>query len=438
MTGSEKTKESCSNKTMPYQSKVYRNYVLAMLTVIYVFNFVDRQIVNILGKYIIEDLGLSDAQFGMLSGIAFAAIYATFGIPLARWADSGSRRNVVTASLTVWSTMTALCGFAQNFWQMFLFRVGVGVGEAGCSPAAHSMISDIFPAKERSTALSIYSLGTYGGIMVGYLAGGYLVTLFDWRMAFIVVGLPGVALAIFFRLTVKEPPRGMSEARKDSDKPSLKSVLQLLWNRPSFRHIAIACGLHAFVVYGLGNFMPLYLGRVHAMPTTEIGAWLGLAVGIGGIIGVFSGGYLSDKLANKYNDNTWHIKVPMYSTLFAMPFYWITLLYMDTGFGSTMFFLLPTLIGGMFLGPCISMTHGLVGLRMRALASAILFFIMNIIGLGIGPWVTGFLSDLLKPEFGIEAIRYAMSIMVLVNVWCAFHYFVATKTLEHDLSRAPS
>ena len=334
--------------------------------------------------------------------------------------------------------MTALCGFAQNFWQMFLLRAGVGVGEAGGSPAAHSMVSDIFPPNERSTALSIYSLGTYGGLMVGYLAGGYLATQFDWRMAFIVVGLPGVALAIFFRLTVKEPPRGMAEAKAAAEKPSFKSVLALLWSRPSFKHIALACGLHAFVNYGLGNFMPLFLGRVHSMPISEIGTWLGLSVGIGGLIGVFSGGYISDKLANSSNDSTWHIKIPMYSTLISIPFYWITFLYMDTGFSSTVSYLLPTLIGCMYLGPCISMTHGLVGLRMRAVASAILFFVLNLIGLGIGPWATGMVSDLLKGEFGNESIRYAMALMVFVNFWCAFHYYRATKTLKADLAAAPA
>ena len=420
-----------------YQDKKYRYYVLAILTLIYIFSFVDRQIVNILGKYIIEDLNLSDAQFGMLSGIAFAAIYVTCGIPLARWADVGSRRNVITVSLTVWSGMTALCGYAQNFWQMFLFRAGVGVGEAGGSPAAHSMVSDIFPPNERSTALSIYSLGTYGGIMVGYIAGGYLATQFDWRMAFVVVGLPGIALAILFRLTVKEPPRGMSEQKTAVQKPSFISVLKTLASRPSFKHIALGCGLHAFVSYGLGNFMPLFLGRVHHMPITEIGSWLGLTSGIGGLIGIFAGGYISDKLANKTNDRTWHIKIPMYSTLLTIPFYWITFLYMDSGISATLSSLLPTMIGSMYLGPCIAMTHGLVGLRMRAVASAILFFVLNLIGLGIGPWATGMVSDLLKDTYGNESIRYAMTLMGFANLWCALHYYRATKTLEKDLNNAP-
>lgn len=214
--------------TSAYESTSYRYFVLGTLTLVYVFNFIDRQVVNILGQYIIDDLGLSDAQFGALSGIAFAAIYATVGIPIARWADVGVRRNVIAISLTIWSGMTAVCGLTQNFWQMLLARAGVGIGEAGGSPPAHSMISDIFPANERSTALSIYSMGVYGGILVGYVAGGYLASAFSWRVAFIVVGLPGVLLALFLRAFVKEPPRGLAEARHDNKAVSFGSVLALL------------------------------------------------------------------------------------------------------------------------------------------------------------------------------------------------------------------
>lgn len=417
-----------------YQKKSYRYFVLGLLTLVYLFNFVDRQIVNILGKYIIEDLHLSDAQFGLLSGIAFAAIYISVGIPLARWADIGCRRNLIALSLAVWSTMTVICGAAQNFVQMFIARAGVGVGEAGASPASHSMISDIFPANERSTALSIYSLGVYGGLLVGYMAGGYLATLFDWRIAFVIVGAPGIILAIIFRLVVKEPPRGMSEAKKSGETPPFKQVLTVLWSQKSFKHVALGCGLHAFVNYGLGNFFPLFLGRVHDMPIADIGTWLGLSVGLGGLIGVFSGGYLSDKLTNRTGDATWQIKVPMYSTLIAMPFYWVTLLYMDNGYAATVSYFLPCLIGGMYLGPCISITHGLVGLKMRAMASAVLFFVLNLIGLGIGPIATGYISDLLRPEYGDESIRYALSLMVFINLWCVFHYYRAARTLKADLA----
>jgi MFS family permease len=423
--------------TAAYKSTSYRYFVLGTLTLVYVFNFIDRQVVNILGQAIIDDLGLSDAQFGALSGIAFAAVYATMGIPIARWADVGVRRNVIAISLTVWSGMTAVCGLTQNFWQMLLARAGVGIGEAGGSPPAHSMISDIFPASERSTALSIYSMGVYGGILVGYIAGGYLASAFSWRIAFIVVGLPGIVLAVLLRMFVKEPPRGLAEARHDHKPPSFGAVLNLLWTRHSFRHIALGCALHTFVTYGLGNFMPVFLGRVHHMPINEIGTWLGLVAGLGGLTGTFFGGYFSDKLANRSGDMRWHLWVPILSTLAAIPFYWLTFIFMDNATGAVLSWFIPTVIGGMFLGPCISMTHGLVGLRMRAVASAVLFFVLNLIGLGLGPLATGLLSDLFRPAYGDESIRYALASMVFVNVWCAAHYYMATRTLRADLASAP-
>ncbi len=423
--------------TAAYKSTSYRYFVLGTLTLVYVFNFIDRQVVNILGQAIIDDLGLSDAQFGALSGIAFAAVYATMGIPIARWADVGVRRNVIAISLTIWSGMTVACGLTQNFWQMLLARAGVGIGEAGGSPPAHSMISDIFPANERSTALSIYSMGVYGGILVGYVAGGYLASVFSWRVAFIVVGLPGIVLAVLLRMFVKEPPRGLAEARQDHKPPSIGVVLNLLWTRHSFRHIALGCALHTFVTYGLGNFMPVFLGRVHHMPISEIGTWLGLVAGLGGLTGTFFGGYFSDKLANRSGDMRWHLWVPLLSTLAAMPFYWLTFIFMDNAIGAVLSWFIPTVIGGMYLGPCISMTHGLVGLRMRALASAVLFFVLNLIGLGLGPMVTGVVSDLFRPAYGNESIRYALASMVFVNVWCAAHYYMATRTLRADLASAP-
>ncbi|BFM15648.1 MFS transporter [Maricurvus nonylphenolicus] len=430
-----------TDSTLDYQNPNYRYFVLGVLTFVYVLSFVDRQILNILGEYIIQDLQLSDGQFGALSGIAFAAIYVIAGIPVARLADIGVRRNVVAISLAVWSVMTALCGAAQNFWQLFLARAGVGIGESGGSPPSHSMISDIFPANQRATALSIYSLGVYGGVLIGYLAGGYLGAMFSWRVAFVVVGLPGVLIAIFLRLAVKEPPRGFSENQqkphKDTSVPPFKKVLALLWSRSSFKHLALGCALHAFVTYGLGNFMPVFLGRVHQMPIEQIGLWLGLCSGLGGLAGTFAGGYLSDKLANRSGDLRWHLWVPLYSTVAAMPFYLATFLFIDNGLHAAMSWFLPAFIGGMYLGPCLSMTHGLVGLRMRAVSSAILFFVINLIGLGLGPFITGLTSDFLKPLYGDESIRYALACMVVVNAWCAVHYHLASKTLRSDLANAP-
>ena len=421
-----------------YARPGYRNFVLGLLTIVYVFNFLDRQVVNILGDAIITDLGLSDTQFGMLSGIAFAAIYATLGMPIARWADAGVRRNVISIAVAVWSVMTVLCGAAQNFLQLFLARAGVGVGEAGGSPPAHSIISDIFPANKRATALSIYSLGIYGGVLVGYVAGGYLASAFNWRVAFVVVGLPGLLLALAVRFLVHEPPRGMAEARADVAPAKFGEVATILWSSVAFRHMSLACALHAFVTYGLGAFIPIFLVRVHAMPIEQIGTLLGLVAGLGGILGTWAGGYLSDKLANRFNDARWHIRVPMISTVAAIPFYLFSFLFVDSGVASILAYFVPAVVAGMFLGPCLALTHGLVGLRMRAMASAIMLFIINLIGLGIGPWATGLLSDFLRPEFGNQSIRYALATMVMVNIWCATHYYLATRTLREDLARAPA
>lgn len=421
-----------------YQRPGYRNFVLGLLTVVYVSNFLDRQIVNILGPAMIADLGLSDVQFGMLSGIAFALIYSTLGMPIARWADGGVRRNVIALAVAIWSAMTALCGSAQNFWQMFLMRAGVGIGEAGGSPPSHSIISDIFPANQRATALSIYSLGVYGGSLIGLIAGGYLVSELGWRMTFVVVGLPGLLLAILVRSFVYEPPRGLAEARSDVQPATFVSVLKVLWSRKSFPHIALGCALHAFANYGLASFMPIFLTRVHEMPIARIGLVYGFVAGVGGMLGTYGGGFLSDKLANRYNESRWYIWVPLISVIVVVPFYGFTLMLAPTGFIAAISYFIPAVVAGMYLGPSLATTHGLVGLRMRAQASAILFFVLNLIGLGLGPMTTGLLSDFLRPEYGDLSIRYALMTVVMVNIWCATHYYMATRTLREDLARAPA
>jgi len=422
----------------PYANKSYRYYALGILTLVYVFNFIDRQILNILSPYIIEDLNLSLTQFGMLSGIAFAAIYCFFGIPIARLADTGKRRNIIVFSLTVWSFFTAACGLAQNFWQLFAARFGVGVGEAGGSPPAHSMISDIFPAAERATALSIYSLGIYGGVLVGLVGGAYLVEWFDWRIAFVVVGLPGIFLALLLRFTVKEPPRGFSEARSDTEETAFSEVLSLLWSRKAFRHLSFACALHAFVTYGVGNFMVIFFTRVHEMPILEVGKYYGLVVGLCGLAGTFTGGWLSDRMANKTGDKNWYIWIPLISTLAATPFALITFLFMDSGLTAILSYSIPAFFAGLYLAPCIAMTHGMVGLRMRALSSAVLFFILNLIGLGLGPMLTGMVADYWEPQFGTDTLRYALSLTILINLWCAVHYYLCTRTLKEALDNAPA
>ena len=442
---SEKTSEDLASNLSPekvaavkaYQNPYYRYLVLGILTAAYVSNFVDRQVINVLAQFIIDDLQISDGQFGMLSGLAFALIYTTLGIPIARLADISNRRNIIAISITIWSVMTALCGAAQNFAQLFLARFGVGVGEAGGSPPAHSIVSDIFPAAQRATALSIYSLGVYGGILVGTVGGAYLVQYFDWRTAFVVVAIPGIFLALLVRFVIKEPPRGMAESRKDVAPPGFLRVLHFLWERKSFRHLSFACALHAFVTYGMGNFMPLFLGRVHDMPILDIGLYYGLIAGIGGLAGTFFGGWMSDRMANKTGDKTWYIWIPFISTVLAIPLGLITFLVMPSGYSAAFSYFLPVFCGGWYLAPCIASTHFLVGIRMRAMASAILLFMLNLIGLGLGPMLTGFMSDYFEPTYGSDSLRYAMSVTLMVNIWCAFHYWKATHTIAADFDRAP-
>ena len=442
---SENTSEDSASNLSPekvaaakaYQNPYYRYLVLGILTAAYVSNFVDRQVINVLAQFIIDDLQISDGQFGMLSGLAFALIYTTLGIPIARLADISNRRNIIAISITIWSVMTALCGAANNFFQLFMARFGVGVGEAGGSPPAHSIVSDIFPAEQRATALSIYSLGVYGGILVGTVGGAYLVQYFNWRVAFVVVAIPGIFLALLVRFVIKEPPRGMAEARKDVAPPGFLRVLHFLWDRKSFRHLSFACALHAFVTYGMGNFMPLFLGRVHGMPILDVGWYYGLIAGIGGLAGTFFGGWMSDRMANKTGDKTWYVWIPFISTLAAIPLGLITFLAMPNGYTAAFSYFLPVFCGGWYLAPCIASTHFLVGIRMRAMASAILLFMLNLIGLGLGPMLTGFMSDFFEPTYGSDSLRYAMSITLLVNFWCAFHYWKASRTIAADFDRAP-
>ncbi len=418
-----------------YEKKSYGYFVLGVLTTVYSFNFIDRQLLVILQESIKAEMGLSDTQLGLLSGFSFAIFYVSFGIPLAKLADTWIRRDVIAISLTVWSSMTAVSGFAQNFIHLLLARIGVAIGEAGGSPPAHAMVSDIFNQEQRATALAIYSTGINIGILFGFLLGGWINEFYGWRTAFLVVGLPGIALAIFLKLAVAEPNRGMAEEKvDDGSAPKLKETLKHLWLRKSFRHLSIACGIHAFVSYGAGNFLPSLFLRLHDIETGELGTWLALSSVAGGV-GTFMGGYLSDKLGKQ--DPRWYQWVPAITTLIYLPF---TLFIYLTD--QTYLALMTTFITGMlfnaYLAPNLAITHSLVGLRMRAMSSAILFFILNFIGLGFGPMVIGFVSDMINPTYGIESIRYALLIVIPIStIWSATHYFIAAKHIRSDLELAP-
>jgi MFS family permease len=419
----------------------YRKYALGILLIGYIINFVDRSILSLLLEPIKLELALTDSQLGFLGGLAFAVFYTFLGIPIAALADRRSRVKILAVSMVIWSAMTAICGLANNFLTLLLARIGVGVGEAGASPPSHSLISDYFPIETRATALSIYALGIPLGTMIGSFVGGWGADTVGWRYTFFLVGVPGIIFAFIVWFTLREPPRGMSDIKLDAPSappvntappPPVSTVLKLLWSKTSFRHLAFAAGLHAFVSYGAGTWNAPFFIRIHEMSLTDIGSILALIAGIGAI-GTFFGGYISDKLSDRTNDKRWYFWVPGVATLVMVPFQLVAYLYGGV-WVVVASLMMVAILGNAYLGPSFAMTQALVSLRMRAVASAILLFVLNLIGMGLGPYFVGVLSDILTPDFGIYSIRYAMCAAVLVNVWAACHYFIGARTMRGDLA----
>jgi predicted MFS family arabinose efflux permease len=411
-------------------------YTLGVLTVVYSFNFIDRQLLSILQESIKMDLSLSDSQLGLLTGFAFALFYVTAGIPIARWADHSNRRNIIAGAVFIWSFMTALSGMVQSYAQLVLARIGVGIGEAGGSPPSHSIISDIFPAEKRASALGFYSTGVNFGILFGFLFGGWLNEFFGWRVAFMVVGLPGILLALIVWTTLKEPVRGLAEKRQVSnEKVPVKRILALLASRKSFIHLSLGAALNAFCGYSISSWTASFMIRTHEMNTGELGTWLALIIGLCGAVGVFFGAMLADKLAPR--DKRWYVWLPAISGFICVPF--MALVYIvDNPYLALGCMVVPGLLHNVYLGNTLATTHGLVGLRMRATASAILFFILNIIGLGAGPFFIGVLSDALEPSLGSESLRYAMLYVIpVVMLWSSCHFVLAGKNVRQDLAAAP-
>jgi len=415
-----------------------RRYTLVLLTTVYVINYVDRQILAILLQPIKETFALSDTQLGFLSGFAFAAFYATLGMPIAMWADRGNRRNIITLATLVFSAMTAACGFAKNFTMLLIARIGVGCGEAGSSPPSHSIIADLYPPEKRATAMAIFALGVNIGILIGFLIGGWVNEFFGWRTAFMVVGAPGVVLALLVQFTLREPERGHSEGRSVIDAaapPSIWSAFAFMWRRRSLRHIVLGSALNAFVGYGAVAWVPTFLIRSYGMTTASVGTSLALILGIAGGAGTFLGGYLADRLGRR--DVRWNVWLVAACVGGGVPFAFAVYL-APTAALALAAFIVPAAVGALFLGPSLAMVQGLVPLRMRTVASAILLFVINIIGLGFGPQMVGVASDALAPRFGQESLRYALFAVGLVNLWAATHFYLAGRTLPEDLARARS
>jgi MFS family permease len=418
----------------------YRYYVAWLLCGVYTLSIMDRQLVAILVEPIRKEFALQDWHMGLLSGFAFAIFYTVLGVPLARLADRNNRVTIIGVSLLVWSAFTGLTGLARTFVHLLIARVGVAIGEAGCNPAAYSLIGDYFEARRRATALSIFHMGGYIGSFLGLLLGGWIGHTYGWRAAFLLIGLPGIGVALLMKLTLRELPRGFSDpVRVVAEPPPVGQVVRALLAKTSFRHLAFAAALHNFAVYGVGNWYAAFLMRSHGMNVAKAGTILAICTVIGGAAGTYFGGMLSDRLAARRHDSRYYLWVPALSLIIGFPLSQGVLLFEDTSIVIAL--LTPVVMcSAAYLAPSITATYGLVGIRERALASAVLLFIINLIGLGLGPLFAGLASDQLRQMFlerGLseaealgEGLRWSLRIVVAANLWSAAHYFIATRTLR--------
>jgi MFS family permease len=440
---------SAASRAPAVPSAGYRGFVLAMLFLVYAFNFLDRQIIAILAIPIQAELGLDDRQMGLLGGIAFAALYSILGVPIAWLADRTSRTWIITVSLTAWSGFTALCGFAQNFWQLFAARVGVGVGEAGGVAPSYSLIADYFPPGSRAGALGIYSLGIPVGSACGVyagalIAGGALGADYDWRTAFIIVGLAGVALAPIFRLAVREPVRGGLDpaARAAAEtpapdapppvpaaRPSFAATLALLSRKPTFWLLALGASCSSMMGYGAFFWMPSFFARTYGLGIVDTGWLFGTIVLIGGGLGIFFGGILGDRLGRASKKA--YVRVPAIAFFLALPFYVLGVM-APTPAAAFFLFLIPTALGLAWAGPTLSVFQQLVPPSMRSVASAMFLLLNNLLGIGVGVYVLGELSTLYAPVFGDQSLRYAIMTGASLYLVAGGLFLLALRTLERD------
>lgn len=415
----------------PIYSERYKWFALIMLTLVGTFSFFDRQLIVILAEPIKQDLDLSDTQMGLMTGMAFAIFYCVMGIPIARFADTSNRRNIVVASLAIWSFMTSITGYVQGFTQMLLARIGVGIGEAGGTPSSQAMISDYFPIEKRPIAFAIYASGIYFGLFLGFALGGYFAETLGWRKAFQLVGLPGILFAILVYFTVKEPPRGYSETTPISKNiQGLKSALLFLYSRKTFVYICAGASLHSFVGYAFAIWIASFFQRVHGMGIAEVGMALAISIGLGGAVGTFSGGYIVEKLAKK--DRRWYMWISIVAIILTIPFSTFILVTNNGPLAAACYFI-PNVLFSLNMGAVLTVTQAVVGVNMRALAGAVYYFIINLVGMGFGPLLIGSVSDHLIPTYGDQSLRFALLGVTVIYIFSIYFYYKASETLEAEM-----
>jgi predicted MFS family arabinose efflux permease len=424
-----------------------RGYALLLLTAVFTVSWIDRQVLNILAEPIKRDLHLADWQVGVMSGFAFALCYSTIGMPIARFSERSHRPRVIATAAVVWSIFTALCATAQSFVQLVMFRVGVGIGEAGCTPPAHSLIMDYVPQEKRASALSIYAMGVPMGALIGMALGGAIADSHGWRAAFLWCGLPGVLLAILVATTLYEPRRALPRHPAASSTPQLNfaGTLSYLFRKRSFWLMSLAASFKAFISYGHAPFTASYFYRVHGVEVASMaahfglksGSFLGLALGLigglGGMLGNWIGGALADPAAR--TDQRAYAAVPAIATLLVVPL-WIGV-YLAPDARLALLLLAPaSILASVWSGPTHAAILSLAPANMRTTTSSILLFMLNGIGLGLGPLCVGALSDVIAGPLGYggaEGVRWALIAASLVGLAVAATFWAARKTLRDDI-----
>ncbi len=412
-----------------------RNYVLVLLTAVAAMNFVDRQILGVLLEPIKAEFGLPDWMLGLLTGLGFAAFYATLGIPIAALSDRKNRRNIIVICTTLFSVMTALCGAAANFWQLFLTRIGVGVGEAGTMPASQSIISNLFPIENRAAAMGFLATGGNIGLMLGLLIGGWVNEWWGWRWAFAVAAVPGILLAITIRFTVKEPVRPADAAvpEKTHIISDILSSLSAMAKVPSMRWFVAGGTLYGMSAYGIHTFMVSYYMRFHDMGSGDAGTVNAIIVGVLGAFGAFAGGVVCARVSARYGQK-WTGYIPAIAIGISVPLL-VAMLLTDNTWLAIGLFVIPGILSSVYAGPTWAIIQELVAPSRRAMAASVYMLIYNLVGLGLGPLAVGVISSAIEPTFGDQSLRYAMAGVLVVSLFGIYAYIVAGRRVSADIER---